>query len=229
MFLKKGERGLLVGKTGSGKSQNGYFHCVNACVWPVIIFDTKIEDAFFSLPQDDEDLDLIEGSDAFESYAKKAKKDMADFILVRPTAEEFQSPELMDKYLEVAYHKFGACYIFIDEVKNFHKGINPVPNLLNLLTRGRSKGKTTMMGNQRPAGISRSCLTETDRFYMHQLTDNRDRKTLGEVVPDFESYAKPPQYHFWHYSHADHETCELFSPVPETKIDRKKVFSRKWI
>lgn len=231
MFLKKGERGFLVGKTGSGKSQQGYFHCQNAPVWPVVIFDTKIEDAFFSIPDSDETLELIEGVDSFEKYAKKPKKDMDDYILVRPTAEEAQDPDLMDEYMRIVYQYFGTVFIYADEIAHFHKNGRPTPNLMNVLTRGRSKGKTTLMGNQRPAGITRSILTETDRFYIHQLTDGRDRKTLAEVVPEFDKYAKPPKWHFWHYSHEGHGDtgCELFSPVPELIIDKKKIFRRKWL
>lgn len=231
MFLKRGERGLLVGKTGSGKTQNGLFQIMHSDLWPVIIFDTKIEDAFFSVPVDDEKLILIEGLDDFIKYAKTKRKDLHDYILVRPLGNEYTEPEILDEYMKVVYDSFGACLLYIDEVVNLHKNGRALPHLMNVLCRGRSRGKTTLMGSQRPAMISRSCLTETDRFYMHKLTDMRDRKTLAEVVPDFDKYQPPPEYHFWHYSHKDHETCELFKPVPEVKINpaKKKEFKKLWL
>jgi hypothetical protein len=232
MLLKRGERGLLVGKTGSGKTQNGLFQLMHTPLWPRIIFDTKIEDAFFSLPVGDETLEVIEGLENFIKYAKTSKaKDWPDYLLVRPTGEEYVDPEILDEYARVVYESFGACFFYIDEVVNMHKNGRALPHLMNVLCRGRSRGKTTLMGSQRPAMISRSCLTETDRFYMHKLTDMRDRKTLGEVVPDFADYAPPPEYHFWHYSHKDHEKCELFLPVPEIKFDAamKKKFKKRWL
>lgn len=232
MFLKPGERGLLVGKTGSGKTQNGLFQLMNTPIWPKIILDTKIEDAFFSLPQNDERLELIEGLEAFEKYARTTKaKEWPDYILVRPTANEYIDPEILDEYMRVLYERFGKCLIYIDEVVNLHKNGRALPHLMNVLCRGRSRGKTTLMGSQRPAMISRSCLTESDRFYAHKLTDMRDRKTLGEVIPDFEKYSPPDEYHFWHYSHKDHDTCQLYSPVPEIKIDpaKKKLFKKRWL
>lgn len=232
MLLETGERGLLVGKTGSGKTQDALFQLRNTPIWPRFIFDTKIEDAFFSLPEGDETLELIEGVDNFEKYAKTTnRKDIPDYLLVRCTEHEFVDPDRLDEYMRIVYRHFGKCFIYLDEVVNFHKNGQALPQLMNVLCRGRSKGKTTLMGSQRPARISRACLTETDRFYIHKLTDMRDRKTLAEVVPDFDKYTPPPPYHFWHYSHKDHDICELFAPVPEVKIDsnKKKLFRKKWV
>lgn len=230
-FLQRGERGLLVGKTGSGKSMQGYLHCQHAAVWPVIMFDTKIEDQFFSVPNyaAGETLELIQGVAHFEEYAKTLKRDLADFILVRPTEHEFQDPEAMDEYMRVCFHKFGACFIYLDEVGNFHKNGKALPNLMNILCRGRSKGKTTMMASQRPSGISRSCITESDRFYIHKLTDQRDKDTLSYVIPDFNKTKNPPPFHFWHFSTSDHEIPELFSPVPLLEIQNHKIYSKKWL
>lgn len=229
MFLKKGERGLLVGKTGSGKTQNGIFQLRHTPLWPKIIFDSKIDDAFFSAPDDGDTIELVEGLPSFLDFAKKFKNKMPDFLIVRPTSQEFVDPELMDNYLQAVYLNFGKVFSYIDEITTFHRNGRALPGLVNLLTRGRSKGKTTLMGSQRPAFISRFCVTETDRFYMHLLTDKRDRVALGEVVPDFEKLIPPPKFHFWHYSHADHEKPELFLPVPETKVDTSKIFKVKWI
>jgi len=232
MFLKRGERGLLVGKTGSGKTQNGLFQLMHTPLWPRIILDTKIEDHFFSLPQNDETLELVQGFDDFEKYSRQTKRDdMPDFLLVRPTAFEFVNPESLDEYLGIIYARFGSVFTFIDEVGNFHKNGRALPHLMNVLCRGRSRGKTTMMATQRPAFISRSCLTESDRFYVHKLTDALDRDRLTDVIPEFNLLPpKIPKYHFWYYEH-DMDKAELYKPVPELKKDpaKKKRFRKKWI
>lgn len=229
MFLKKGERGLLLGQTGSGKTQNGLFHLQNAPVWPVIIFDTKIEDSFFSLPTEDETLEVCNNFEEFERMSKRPKKDLPDYILVRPESWEVVEFEPLDRYLQLCYRKFGSHFIYLDETYNWHNHGQASPGLLELLTRGRSKGKTTLMGSQRPSWISRFCFTESQKFYVHRLLDLRDRKTLDSVIPNFSQLALPSKYHFWHFETGEHESPVLFKPVPETKIEPSKIFRKRWL
>lgn len=233
MFLESGQRGFLCGKTGSGKTEGGMFQVINTELWPRIIFDTKIEDKFFSLPSGSETLEVIEGLDNFQLFAKESKKKMdefPDYVLVRPTLHEYVEPEILDEYCRVVYENFGKCLFYIDEVANLHKNGRALPHLMNILCRGRSKGKTTLMGSQRPANISRSCLTEADKFYMYRLTDQRDKITLGNVVPDFEKSKTPPKWHFWFYDMADDDNgMRLFKPVPLLQQTPIKIFSKKWI
>lgn len=231
MFLNKGERGLLIGQTGSGKTQNALFQLSNTPLFPVIIGDTKIEDAFFSLRDEENDI-TMEVCNTFEEFfeiSKRPRAKMPDYILVRPESWEVVDIDALDKYLQLMYRKFGQCFIYLDEVFNWHNGGRPLPGLMELLSRGRSKGKTLLMGNQRPSWISRSCFTESIKFYIHKLLDFRDKKTLDAVIPDFSSYNNPPKFHFWHFDVGSDDDLKLFSPVPETKIDPKKNFSKKWL
>lgn len=230
MFLEKGQRGLLLGKTGSGKTQDALFQLRNVPVWPAVIIDTKIEDAFFSLrdPDNPRNLDVADNFEQFERFTKLPKKDMPDYILVRPEAWEVNSPE-MDKYLQLLYRKFGPVFIYIDEVFNSHVNGRPVPGLMELLGRGRSKGKTVLSGNQRPSHISRSLFTECDKFYVHRLLDKRDRETLDSVIPDFSDLKQPPKYHFYHFDTSSDDPPKLFLPVPVTEIEPEKIYTRNWI
>lgn len=231
MFLDKGQRGLLMGKTGSGKTQGALFQLMHTPLFPVIIGDTKIEDAFFSLADEVNDITLEVANTfaEFEKLSKLPRKEMPDYILVRPESFEVVDTEQLDKYLQLMYRKFGNCFIYLDEVFNWHMGGKPLPGLMELLARGRSKGKTLLMGNQRPSWISRSCFTESDKFYIHKLLDLRDRKTLDAVIPDFSDNPSPAKYHFYHFDVSGDEEIKLFSPVPETKVDKKKIFRRKWV
>ena len=228
LLLERGERGLLVGQTGSGKTQDAIFQLRHAKQWPVIILDTKIEDAFFGLPEDDDTIDLIQSFDELEKYAKQNRKHFADYILVRPSIDETQDMEVLDNYCRLLYNKFGACFIYFDELYNWHNGGRCTNGMIGLYTRGRSKGKTVLGATQRPAWISRFCLTESQKFYIHNLTDARDWKTLAEVIPGFMEVARPPKYHFNFYE-VGKDKVQLFSPVPFQTLDKSKVFKHKWL
>jgi hypothetical protein len=230
ILLEKGQRGLLVGKTGSGKTQNAIFQLRNAVGWPVFMMDTKIEDHFFSVPEGDEELEVVHSLADLRAIAKRPAKDWPDFVLVRPSADEVRNFEAMDEYSHFLYNNFGKCFIYYDELYNWHDNTRAGPGLINILTRGRSRGKTTLMASQRPAWISRFCITEADKFYIHKLNDARDYSTLSAVVPDIERVSKPPKYHFHHYdTGADMDAPVLYKPVPYTPIIESKIFSRKWI
>lgn len=231
MLLERSQRGLLIGKTGSGKTQDALFQLTHTPLHPVIIFDTKIEDAFFSLADPENGIELIkcESFDEFFELSKLPRKDLPDYILVRPPSSEVINSQELDKYLQLCYAKFGSCLVYLDEVAHWHFGNKPLPGLMELLTRGRSRGKSTLMGNQRPVNISRSCFSESDKFYIHKLLDERDKATLDYVIPNFSSLDNPPRFHFYFFDSTGDDPIKLFKPVPETKVDKKKIFKRRWV
>lgn len=230
LFLNHGERGLLVGQTGSGKTQNALFQLRNAKTFPIIIFDTKIEDAFFAAPLENEKMELVESVEQFLALSKRPRNKMPDFILVRPNVSEIMNLDILDMYGQIAYDCFGSCFIYVDELYQWHTpGGTPVKSIIALYTRGRSKGKTFLGSSQRPARISRFCVSESQKFYVHWLGDNRDRKILNEVIPNFDKMPPPPKHHFYHFEAGEHLTPVLYKPVPFTKLNPEKIFTKMWI
>lgn len=216
ILLDKGQRGLLVGQTGSGKTQNALWQLRHTPIWPVIIFDTKIEPEFLTLADGDEKLQLIDGFEEYTQHSKLRRSERPDFAVVRPSIDEMGDVDAMDGYVRLAYEKFGPGLFYFDEVYNWHNRGAAGNGLIGLLTRGRSKGKTVLMATQRPSWISRFCVTESQKFYLHWLADSRDKKTLAEVVPNFDKLPDVPKHHFYHYSTTDHETApRLYLPVPQ--------------
>ena len=230
LLLDRGQRGLLVGRTGSGKSANAYFQLRHPKVWPVIMFDTKIEDEFFGVPQEGDSLELVESLDAFDKLAKRPKNKMPDYILVRPGIDEMQDHEYLDQYARLAYEKFGPVFLYFDELYSWHNNGRVGNNMTAILTRGRSKGKTFLGTTQRPSWISRFFMTEADKFYIHQLTDERDKSTLANVIPGLAKLPDLPEYHFYHYNvKKPRDGIMPFAPVPYKPPAEIKVDPIQWI
>lgn len=229
LLLNTGERGLLVGMTGSGKTQNALFQIEAATQWPKIIFDTKIEPKFQTLPHSHEKMWLVESVSKLQEISKRKAAEWPDYILVRPHEKELLDFDLMNDYSQIVYHRFGKCLIYFDELYQWHARGQPVEGIQGLLTRGRSKGKTVLMGTQKPVWISRFCFSESQKFYCHYLGDRRDRETLDNIAPDFSRYPLLPKFHFYFYE-TGKDRAELYSPVPLINNNSSgEISSREWI
>ncbi|HUW45814.1 MAG TPA: hypothetical protein VMW50_08460 [Dehalococcoidia bacterium] len=228
LLLERGNRGLLVGQTGSGKTQNALFQLKHACSEPVIIFDTKIEDAFFVLDREEGGMELIQSFQDFQRISKTPRKKLPAFILVRPAIDELQNYPVLSDYSLLCLNKFGECFVYFDELYSWHNAGRATNGMIGLYTRGRSAKKTVLGATQRPNLISRFCITECQKFYIHDLIDNRDKKVLGEVIPDFAKTGQLPLHHFHHYETGKQEIV-VYSPVPFTDAKGIQVFDKKWL
>ncbi|MGI0011917.1 MAG: type IV secretory system conjugative DNA transfer family protein [Nitrososphaera sp.] len=216
---KRGERALIAGQTGSGKT---YF-----AVWLLeklgkgLIFDTKIEPKFSRLGPVTERV----------GAALKLKKENP-FVVLRPPSELLADPGLLDDMLVETYERMRGGVVYVDEAYQFHKGAAAGPGLIGLLTRGRSRGITTVLSTQRPVWLSRFALTETQRYYVFNLADRRDRSTLGQVIPDFERATLPGKHHFLYYDSGSSEGgIRTFAPValPIDAAYTDKAVSHHWV
>jgi energy-coupling factor transporter ATP-binding protein EcfA2 len=180
--LLENRRHLLVGATGSGKTHLGRALISNSPKYPVIIFDTKIDDAFESIPNSV----IIDGLDLSQANWRYPVQ------IFRPLGHEYE-PKILDDFLEEVYLQ-GDCTLWIDEVTQVTGGrVIPGIGFLDVCTRGRQKKITTIFGTQRPRGIPSVVLTESEVFYVFKLTSPEDRKRIvdytgynafQEILPD---------------------------------------------
>ncbi len=199
LLLKPGERGLLVGKTGSGKTMGATF-LLRHLPPPIIVLDTKGDD---HLPRsfDPRITDRVDGlTDRIDQ----------PITIVTPTASELIDVAGLDDWIGSLP---APATLYIDELYQVHFGSGRAgPGLVGLLTRGRSRGMTTLMSTQRPAWISRFCLTETENFYVYRLSDPADRDRVARLTaPQIERI--PRRFHFWFYRQG-RAAAVLYSPVP---------------
>lgn len=182
----------MVGQTGSGKTA--------FCAWllkrvpyaPIVIYDTKEEPKFDTL-QPGRVVTTIDHMD--EAYDDPT----LDYIVMRPPVAVAAEPDALDAMLYHHYERYSDSVAYIDELLQFHKSGRAGKGLQGLLTRGRSRGITTIMATQRPAWISLFAISEAQKFYCFFLSHEDDKKRMGKVIRDFDKLPDPPKYGFYFY------------------------------
>ena len=212
---ERGERAFVCGQTGSGKTAGAAW--LLSYLPGFVIYDTKIDDKFLGLPNHRVAHSLEQAQKIF-----KDKKDDWDYIVLRPSVAESSDPNALDAMLLHHYNYWRGVGAYIDEGTQFHSGPNAGPGLTSLLTRGRSRGQTTIVASQRPARLTRSAITEAQRFFMFRLTDKKDQDRLSDVVPGMDKLPmrapQMPKHHFYYFDF-DLDAPILFKPVPLDKTN----------
>jgi len=210
ILLERGQRGIIIGQTGSGKTVGAMWHMQHVPVTPIVIMDTKGEPAFDKIALD-EDMEVYDSLSDFEKAWFKKKRQPV-YSIVRPDMTEIAEPAGMDETLFKLVQQSRSHFLYIDEAYQWHVQGRAGAGLTGILTRGRSKGITTLLSTQRPAWLSRFCFTEAQKFYIYRLTDKRDAKTIGEYVPDFVEKPIAKRYEWYYYDVLDGE-LKKYSPV----------------
>ena len=89
--------------------------------------------------------------------------------------------------------------------------------LVKLLTQGRSKGLTVVLGVQRPAWISRFAISEPTHVFSSKLNDKRDIKTMSDTNGD--EYALTlPRLRRYQFSYLSREDMHIVTVDRDTVI-----------
>lgn len=207
LLPQKGERAFIVGQTGSGKTAFACWILRRLPDAPIIIYDTKEEPKFLTLPKSNI-------ATSIESVEQLIDAGESDFIIFRPALHIVNDPGAMDDLLLFHYNNFREVTAYLDETYQFHNNGRSGNGLVGLITRGRSRGITTIMSTQRPTWISTFVMSEAQKIYAFKLTKKTDKKKLADVIPDFEQAADPPKHGFWYFeTGGDMETPIKYGPV----------------
>src|SRR5260221_6098611 len=92
LLPKKGERTLSVGQTGSGKTAFNVWMLNRLDSSPIIIYDTKIENKFFTLP-------FATLANSWRHVLQLISEGTADYIVFRPPVHLIADRPALDAFL----------------------------------------------------------------------------------------------------------------------------------
>ena len=129
----------------------------------VVMIRTKPDDIKFP------DFELSRTADAMEG--------LSDRILLAPKLA--RQPRQVWQALKNAW-EHGGWTVVLDEMWYAEHRLGLQEHIENLLTQGRSKKITVMLGAQRPAQVSRFAMSECQHLFCFRA-DGRDAKTIGDA------------------------------------------------
>lgn len=211
----EGDRAFVGGPTGSGKSLVGKWLVRRIETAPAIIYDTKREPEFLTLPK----ARLVTEWDRIDEAIEDG---VTEYVIFRPDRYIATNPAKLDEFLMEHLERFPRIGAVLDEGYRFHNNGRAGPGLTSLMTEGRSNGITAIVMSQRPAWISLFVLTEAQHFYLFDLAHDDDKKRIGKVIPGYEDLPDPPEFHFYYYSRKTKMPPVLMPPIALDKEPRQE-------
>jgi hypothetical protein len=111
---------------------------------------------------------------------KGLQKDKHTHLIYRPDYAEVRDEEAVERFWAWVYQRENTT-AYADEVTDFCRASMLFPfHFGRCITRGRELGISVWSGSQRPAGIPRICLTESETIFAFFLKSAADRDRIEE-------------------------------------------------
>lgn len=209
------ERTVLLGRTGSGKTQMGLWNISVAPFHkqPYYLIDTK----------GDKSINEIDKAIHVEMSEPITRK--PGLYVVHPNVSD---EDEWENFLWNVHASENTGLMF-DEGYMVPKSSRAFPAIL---TQGRSKNIPAIICAQRPLWLSRFVFSEADHFAVFHLNHVKDRKTVGEFMPEGAVDNRLPEYHSRWYNVKD-DALFTMQPVPSKQniladIDKRLPKRQRW-
>ena len=203
-IIKPGTRLAVFGRSGSGKTYFEKWSMLRSRMkW--IVLDSKHDNGFDDWTPEK---GLIPMSRIGRLWADK------NVVVIRPSPIE-NKPEFLDTYLGELHDAFDGFGVCIDETYQVALGSKPGAGLTGLVTRGRARKQSVILGSQRPAWVPQFCFSEANAMVIMSLTLEADRKKVfqntGQIAV---MYPVPPRV--WLYYDVASNEMTRYSAVTIT-------------
>lgn len=203
LTLSRGDRALIVGKSGCGKTTLA-LALVESMPRPVLIVDTKYSEGIG-------DHAARHGWPIVNAFPNV----LEDVIVWRPTPLELSDPPTLDLYLDTLLQAKKPVSLYLDELYQLQTAGRAGPGLIGLYTRGRERGFCILGGSQRPAWLSLFCLTESSKYFIMRLDLPQDKKRMAEITDDPQIAASSiGDRYFWYAKNG--QQASLIRPIKPT-------------
>lgn len=185
--VRAGDRVLIVGPTGSGKSTVA--SSIANAARRVLVIDPKLDDRVAELPN------------AAICYGVAATlRAWPGRVVYRPLPDELADlPRAIEPLMRAVLFT-GACTVVFHETEVVAPSTGARGWTRAVIMWGRSRGITMLFCAQRPARIDRLCLSEPAAVYLFGLRDARDLSVISGVMGANPDALRPlPAEHAFYY------------------------------
>lgn len=168
---KRGERAVIIGFSGSGKSNLAKALLISIRQ-PVIVIDPKRE-------WDSTGYLVVNRVRHIPKLIGNRK------VLFQPIIAEFDDVNVYNHVYKQIFETGNVC-VYTDEVSVFSTGIRYPAYFKAIYHQGRSKNITAISSTQRPSAIPPFVITEVQRLYAFHLNSPDDVKKVRSMVKGYD-------------------------------------------
>lgn len=187
--LQPYDRGVLIGKTGCGKTTLARF---------------LIEDDYkpYSVTWNPKSSDNVNAWRYHKHLTRFTELDNAEENRLIYTPHPLLAEDENDQY-RFFYWIYERKYtrLYIDEATSIVYPMNKSPRFLTaVINRGRERGISTLTATQRPSGVPMNLLSESEHWYIFKLNLHQDKQRVEQITGiTVEDQFTLNDYEFFHF------------------------------